>query len=266
MSLTKKAFLLLIVIVFNLIYSQSAWAQKKVTPVKKSPVKMALEKALPANVNPKVAPKVVMSKVNPVLTAPLVPAATSQTPAKATSVVTATVKKVVAKTSSAFELGTSYNMWNERLVVSSGAVTTEGFANYAGFGINLEKNWTTGRWFRGVTLGYAFGKTSSGGFDTTPTFADGINRSWQATQASVFSLYRFDTTFSGGVGLLVRQRDADWIPKDLTLTVKPSANTQVAGQLLMRWQVIRRVAFLQGYTFLNFDGSTMWTWAAQFSL
>ncbi len=266
MSLTKKAFLLLVIIVLNLIFSQSAWAQKKVTPVKKSPVKMALEKALPAKVKPKIAPQVVVPKANPVLTAPAAPAAASQSTAAGTPVATATIKKAISKTSSSFELGTSYNMWNERLVVSNGAVTTEGFANYAGFGINLEKNWTKGRWFRGASLGYAFGKASSGGFDTTPTFTDGINRSWQSTQGSVFSLYRFDTTFSGGVGLLVRQRDADWIPKDLTLTVKPSANTQVAGQLLMRWQVIRRVAFLQGYTFLNFDGSTMWTWAAQFSL
>ena len=189
---------------------------------------------------------------------------------KATTVLTApvvaVVKKAVKKTATSFELGTSYNMWNERLVVSNGSVTTEGFANYAGFGINLEKNWKSARWFRGASLGYSFGKASSGGFDTVPMFADGINRSWQATQATVFSLYRFDTTFSGGVGLLVRQRDADWVAKDVTLSVSPSANTQVAGQLLMRWQVFRRLAFLQSYTFLNFDGSTMWTWAAQFSL
>ncbi len=175
-------------------------------------------------------------------------------------------KKIVAKTSTSFELGTNYNMWNEKLIVSSGATKTEGFANYAGFGINLEKNWTTGRWFRGASLGYAFGKASSGGFDTTPTFADGINRSWQATQATVFSLYRFDTTFSGGVGLLVRQRDADWAPKDLALNVTPSANTQAAGQILLRWQVVRKLAFLQAYTFLNFESSSMWTWAAQISL
>ena len=176
------------------------------------------------------------------------------------------VKKAVPKTKSSYELGLKYFMWNEKLVVSNGIQSTEGFANYAGFGISLEKNWTTSRWFRGAALSYTFGKASSGGFDTAPTFADGINRSWQAAQVSAYSLYRFDTTFSAGGGLLVLQRDADWIPKDITLTVTPSASTQVGGQILMRWQVVNRLALLQTYTLLNFSGSTMWTWSAQLAL
>ncbi len=172
----------------------------------------------------------------------------------------------VIKTFSRFEVGSSYYMWNEGINISNGTNEAEGFANYAGFGFNLEQNWATGRWFRGVALGYSFGKTSSGGFDSTPAFADGINRSWQATQLSVFSFYRFNSTFSAGPGLFARQRDADWQPKDQTLTVKPQSATQIAGQIIMRWQILDRLAILQSYTLLNFKDSTMWTWSAQFSL
>ena len=242
MFLSKKTFILIYGIGLTLASLQSAGAQREIAQVKNVPAKV---KSLAAP-----APKI----ETPVAA-----------PAEAASL-TGVPQKNVLKTRSAYEIGTSYFMWNERLEVSNGAQTTEGFGNYAGFGINLDKNWTTGRWFRGASLGYAFGKASSGGFDTAPTFADGINRSWQATQVSIFSHYRFDTTFSGGVGLLVRRRDADWIPADLAINVMPSASTQVAGQLLMRWQVVRRLAFLQGYTLLNFNGSTMWTWSAQLSL
>ncbi len=244
MFLGSKIFILEILI--SLGVGPFSQAQVKAPPPPKKQIKVATKTAVKNVAAPVAKPQLVVAPV--------------------ASVVTAEIKKPAPRTASAYELGVSYYMWNEKLKVSNGTVTTEGFANYAGFGINLEKNWTTNRWFRGGSLSYALGKVSSGGFDSAPTFVDGINRSWQATQATIFSMYRFDTTFMAGLGILGRQRDADWLPKNSTITTEPAASTQIAGQILMRWQIARRIAFLQNYTLLNLDGSTMWTWTAQFSL
>ncbi|MGZ3769870.1 MAG: hypothetical protein ACXVCP_09685 [Bdellovibrio sp.] len=171
-----------------------------------------------------------------------------------------------AKTSSSFEIGINYLMFNETLKISQGGTNNEGFANYAGLGLTLEKNWMSGRWFRGGSLSYAVGKATSGGFETAPTFADGIDRSWWAAQANIFGLYRLNANFMAGVGLLGRHRVADWKPKDPTLTVADQEITQAAGQIILRWQVTRRISFGQTYTVLNNNGSNMWTWTAQASL
>jgi len=175
---------------------------------------------------------------------------------------------VVAKPKiiSTFGLGLNYLMWNESLQISKGGVSSKGFANFAGIGVSLEKNWMRGRWFGGGSLSYAVGKVSSGGFDTgsplSPTFADGINRAWTMSQASVYGFYRLNTTFKAGLGVLGRSIKTDWQPLDSTLTVDPEPNTKIAGQVLLRWQVARHLSLMQAYTPLNLVGSTMWTWTA----
>ena len=174
-------------------------------------------------------------------------------------------KTTAPKTIPLFSIGFSYLMWNENISISQAGVSRSGFANYAGLGIRIEQGWLTDRWFYGGDLGYAFGKTSSGGFTLAPTFPDGINRSWWAAHASVFDLCRVNPTFMGGFGLLIRYRVADWVPQDSTLTTDPASNGLVAAQAQLRWRLLPSFTVLQTFTPLNFTGSNLWTWSAQYA-
>lgn len=170
------------------------------------------------------------------------------------------------KTFSSFDIGVSYLMWNESLKISQSANTAIGFANYAGFGFDLQQSWTTGRWVRGGALSYAFGKASSGGFDSIPTFADGVNRSWWAAQGTGFGYYRINVNFMAGLGLFVRQRVADWKPKDQNVTADAEQNTKIGGEFLFKWRLSPSISLMQTFAPLNLDGSTLWTWTALISL
>lgn len=185
---------------------------------------------------------------------------------KEKSVEKTAVKKVTYKLFDPYAVGLSYMLWNEELIISQGSDTAKGFANYGGYGLSLEKSWMQGRWLHGTTLSYNFGKATSGGFDSSPSFADGVNRAWSAMQVSGYSYYRFNTTFMMGLGLLGRYRTVDWKPADETITINSGAKTQIAGQFLLRWRVNNKFSFIQAYTLLNLKNSVMWTWTAQVDL
>jgi len=175
------------------------------------------------------------------------------------------VKKSKHRMFAPIAIGASYMLWNEDLTISQGASKTKGFANYGGYGFGIEKSWMRGRWLHGGTLMYAFGKATSGGFDSSPTFADGVNRAWWAVQPTYYGYYRFNTTFMLGLGLFGRYRVADWTPMNPALTVDSGSKVQVSAQLLLRWRINSRLTFIQAYTPINFKNS-MWTWTAQVDL
>lgn len=176
------------------------------------------------------------------------------------------VKRKAARTLSSFEVGASYQMFNEKIEVSKAGDRSEGYSSFAGFSLGLEQSWARNRWVYGGSLAYVFGKASSGGFNTAVSFPDGINRSWWAGQTSFFGLYRLNPTFSIGLGLFARYREADWLPQDRDLTVKQMSNTQGSGSLILRWSVERKLTLIQSFTPLDFSGSTMWQWTAQIPL
>jgi hypothetical protein len=176
----------------------------------------------------------------------------------------ATRQRVIAF--SWYEVGANYMMWNEDIGISSGSSSADGFANYAGLGVNVQRNWLRDRSIWGLSFSYAFGKASSGGFNGNLTYADGINRAWSAFQLAGNYLYRSNTTFSAGPGILVRQRTADWTAEDSSLSISPAAGFQYAPQIWLRWQINREISFSQVFSALNFKSSYMWTWGAEYRL
>jgi hypothetical protein len=169
-------------------------------------------------------------------------------------------------TLSATEVGASFLIWNEKMKVTKGAASANGYADYAGLAVGIERNWTRKRWLLGGSIAYAVGKASAGGFGSDIDFLDSLNRSWWAGQLSVFGNYKLNTTFRMGIGLFSRYRVADWAPMEPTLKVAQMTATQVSGQLILRWQVARKVTLMQAFTPLDLVGSTLWQWTAQLVL
>jgi hypothetical protein len=176
-----------------------------------------------------------------------------------------TISKTSTKPITTTHFGFSYSMWNEDLKISQAGESEIGFANYAGFGLVIDKNWIINRLVYGGSLSFGIGKVSSGGFEEL-SYPDGVNRSWLAASGNIYGLYRLDSTFMTGISLMGRQLQADWTAEDEALTITPASATQTALQFVLRWSITNQVSLVQTYTPLNFGNSSMWCWTLQSSL
>lgn len=177
-------------------------------------------------------------------------------------------KRSIANAKTVFESGWSvgggYTIWNEEMKIEQAASESSGYANYGGYTLSLERFRISETWLHSALFSYGMGKAVSGGFTGSPAFADGINRAWWATNVSVSSYRRLNSIFMAGLGLIARYRNADWEPKDTSLTVNSGSKTQFAGQVLLRWRITPHFTFIQAYTPLNFRNSTLWNWSANY--
>lgn len=176
------------------------------------------------------------------------------------------VKRQKSKVWKTWALGGGYTLWNEDLKLEQSGIVGKGFANYGGFNLNIEYNRLGRRWVHAYGGSFGFGKASSGGFDSTPAFADGVNRSWWSVQAGASMYYRLNSVYMVGAGIIWRERTVDWTPADSTIIVTPDSKKKLASQILLRWRINDDVTFIQAYTLLSLKGSNMWTWTLQMSL
>lgn len=158
-----------------------------------------------------------------------------------------------------FSVGIS--MWNDPLEVKNNGEAHTGFANYAGVGWGLSRNWQKNQWVKQLSASYFQGKTTSR-FKSSQIFPDGINRSWWSVHLAGAYLYRSNPHLMAGLGLLVRHTQAEWESLDETIDVQKRPSPQANGQFILTWQVNSLFSITQIFTPLE-NSNTMWVWLAQ---
>lgn len=163
-----------------------------------------------------------------------------------------------------WELGLSYVHWNEDMQLYQGPNSASGYANYVGWGLSLEYNWTRFRWQWGAALNIEAGEAGATGFQDV-TFEDGVGRTWYGGGFQGFMHYRINRVFMIGPGVQYRIRKIDWEPGDQSVLVEVANDQFISPELNMRFQVTPKFSFVQSWTALDFDRSSFWRWSLHYT-
>lgn len=157
-----------------------------------------------------------------------------------------------------FEVGFSYLQWSERLSLSQGPNSTEGYATYSGPALIVGATQHWKRWLGELQFSLGKGSAVASGFGPAISFTDAYNRSWFAIFIKPSVRYLLNPYTSVGLGLLVRLRGVDWSPADTSIRVDTAQPLGLGLSLDAQLKIVPHFAIAQSFAPTGLRGEFQW--------
>jgi hypothetical protein len=153
-------------------------------------------------------------------------------------------------------LGFSYLRWNESLRVQQGANVSSDSANFAGFNMNLEKNFVYQQWGFGAGASLGTGKATAGG-NNTLNFQKS-NQAWSSFGVMARGYQRLTTRVHIGLAVPVIMRQIQWSSDTPGVTVTSGQNINLGVLFEINARIAKDLDFYQEIGPLVVDNTTFW--------